>query len=223
MESGMFEQARRQGVRRGSLLHVLWPPARLRRYLSVILVGLPIWYVVGILIVLAPELGAALGTRPAPTGADAVMFCYAGLAVGDLASGVVSQLLGSRRKVLGGALILTAATMAVYFTVAGHSLATFYATCAALGVATGYWAVFVTVASEQFGTNIRATVTTTVPNFVRGAVVAISSGVLALRPRLGLVGSAATVGAVTLALAFIALANLDETFGKSLDYLEPGP
>jgi putative MFS transporter len=220
MESGMFREARKKGVRRGNLLALLWPLPRLRRYLSVIAVGLPIWFVVGVLVGLAPELGRAMGMNPAPTSSRAVLFCYAGLAVGDLGSGVASQLLGSRKKIVGAFIVFTALMMAVYFLVGGQSLLTFYATCVGLGLATGYWAVFVTVASEQFGTNLRATATTTAPNFVRGAVVPITSTFLALKPHLGLIGSAATVGASTLVLALIALTGIEETFGKDLDYLE---
>jgi MFS family permease len=149
-----------------------------------------------------------------------VLFCYAGLAVGDLGSGVLSQLLGSRKKIVGAFIAGTALMMVVYFTVGGRSLASFYASCVGLGLATGYWAVFVTVASEQFGTNLRATATTTAPNFVRGAVVPITSGFLALKSSLGIIGSAAVVGAVTLVIALVALSGLEETHGKDLDYLE---
>jgi hypothetical protein len=220
MESGMFRDARKKGARRGNLFALLWPPRRLRRYLSVIAVGLPIWFVVGVLVGLAPELGRAMGMNPAPTTSRAVLFCYAGLAVGDLGSGVASQLFGSRKKIVGAFIVFTALMMAVYFLVGGGSLVTFYASCVGLGLATGYWAVFVTIASEQFGTNLRATATTTAPNFVRGAVVPITSAFLALKPHFGLLGSAATVGAVTLVLALIALTGIEETFGKDLDYLE---
>ena len=90
----------------------------------------------------------------------------------------------------------------------------------ALGLATGYWAVFMTIAAEQFGTNMRATVTTTVPNFVRGAVVPLTLSFTALQGPLGLQGSAITLGVVTLGLAAFAIRNLRETFGKDLNYFE---
>jgi putative MFS transporter len=220
LESGLFQQARHKKVRRGNLLALLTPADRLRRYLSVIAVGLPIWFVVSILVGVAPEIGAAMGMAHPPTASRAVLFCYAGLAVGDLGSGVASQLLRSRKKVVGAFIALTALMMVVYFSLGGRSLVAFYACCVGLGVATGYWAVFVTVASEQFGTNLRATATTTAPNFVRGAVFPINAAFLALKPHLGLLVSAAAVGAVTLVVALVALAGLDETFGKDLDYLE---
>lgn len=221
MESGMFQQAKRESVQRGRLLMLLSPPRRLRRYLSVILVGVPIWFVVGILIFVSPELGKALGMNPAPSTSRAVLFCYAGLAIGDLGSGLLSQWLRSRKKIVAAFIVMTGLFMIAYFTIAASSLTAFYATCVALGVGTGYWAVFVTVASEQFGTNIRATVTTTAPNFVRGAVLPITSFFLALKATVGIVWSAIIVGAAAIAIALIALGGLEETYGKDLDYLEP--
>jgi hypothetical protein len=115
---------------------------------------------------------------------------------------------------------LTAACIALYFTIGRTSLTVFYATCTALGFATGYWAVFVTIASEQFGTNLRATATTSVPNFVRGAVVPLTIAFQAGQDVLGVIGSAVLVGAFSLAVAFASLAGLEETFGKDLDFFE---
>jgi len=108
----------------------------------------------------------------------------------------------------------------VYFAAAHLSLDVFYAVCFLLGISAGYWAVFVTIASEQFGTNIRATVTTTAPNFVRGAVVAITLLFEALRPAVGIRASAMLVGAIALGIAYLSLWGLEETYGKDLDYLE---
>ncbi len=221
LESGMFQSVRRSDVSRGNFLSLFTSRSRLRRYLSVILVGLPIWYVIGILVSFAPELGAALGlSNPPKTAADAILASYVGLAIGDLGSGVLSQLFRSRKKILGAFILGTAVLVAAYFTIGGSSLRVFYALCFGLGVSTGYWAVFVTVASEQFGTNIRATVTTTVPNFVRGAVPLLTGALELGRERFGLVGSALAVGAVTLVAALVALAGLDETYGRDLDYVE---
>jgi MFS family permease len=148
------------------------------------------------------------------------MLAYIGLSIGDFASGSLSQLLRSRKKVIALFMGLTAASIIAYFTIASASLVTFYACCLALGVAVGYWAVFVTVASEQFGTNIRATATTTVPNFVRGAVVGLTTAFGALKGPLGVTHAAIVVGAVTLLIAAVSLRALDETFGKDLDFVE---
>lgn len=220
-ESGMFRGLEdRADVRRGDLLHLFGDGRRVVRYLAVILVGVPIWYAVGILITLSPELGLELGLPAKPNAARAFMWCYAGLAAGDLASGALSQIVRSRKRALAVFIGLTAATIALYFAIGDRSFTMFYVACAALGFATGYWAVFVTSAAEQFGTNLRGTVATTAPNFVRGAVVPVTFAYEQLEPGLGMLEAAALVGAVCIVLALLALAFLEETYGKDLDYLE---
>ena len=219
-ESGLFENVRHTAARRGDFLSLLRRRDRAIKYLSIILIGVPIWYVVGILVTFSPEIGKAMGMVEAPQAGRAIMVTYIGLAVGDLASGFSSQLLKSRKRVVSIFLVLTAAGVTAYFTVAASSLATFYAVCGALGFATGYWAVFVTMASEQFGTNIRATATTTAPNFVRGAVVPLTSLFQLGKAWLGVVGSALAVGVATLVVAWLALRSLHETYGRDLDYVE---
>lgn len=219
-ESGLFENVRHTAARRGDFLSLLRRRDRAIKYLSIILIGVPIWYVVGILVTFSPEIGKAMGMVEAPQAGRAIMVTYIGLAVGDLASGFSSQLLKSRKRVVLIFLVLTAAGVTAYFTVAASSLATFYAVCGALGFATGYWAVFVTMASEQFGTNIRATATTTAPNFVRGAVVPLTSLFQLGKAWLGVVGSALAVGVATLVVAWLALRSLHETYGRDLDYVE---
>jgi MFS family permease len=221
VESGMFKgMAGRDDVRRGDFFHLFRDGRRALRYLAVIAVGVPIWYAVGILITLSPEIGRELGLDPAPSAPRAFLWTYAGLAIGDLASGALSQLLRSRRKALGTFLALTAASLVLYFTLGASSLDAFYGSCFVLGIAIGYWAVFVTSASEQFGTNLRATAATTAPNFVRGAVVPVTLAYKWLVPSLGILTAAAVVGAATLVLAFVALLALHETYGKDLDYVE---
>jgi hypothetical protein len=220
MESGMFQTVRDSAISRGNFFSLFATWERTRRYLSVILVGAPIWYVIGILATQAPEMGQALGMSPAPTGDNAILAAYCGLALGDLGSGLISQWLRSRKQVLAGFILATAALMVAYFTVGPTSLTAFYAVVFGLGLGTGYWAMFVTVASEQFGTNVRATVTTTAPNFVRGSLVLVIWLFKQLTPPLGLAGSAAAVGALTIVIALVALAGLDETYGKDLDFVE---
>ncbi len=219
-ESGMFEGVKQTQAARGNFLSLFKSPRTLRRYAAVVLVGVPIWYVVGILITFSPEFGRAMGMAPLPSPGRAVMFCYMGLALGDFASGALSQILKSRKRVVGLFLTGTAIFIGVYFAAAHISLNFFYTVCFLLGIAAGYWAVFVTIASEQFGTNIRATVTTTAPNFVRGAVVLLTSVFNALQPSMGIRASAMLVGSVALLIAFISLTGLDETYGKDLNYIE---
>jgi len=219
-ESGLFDKVKSSAAARGDFTMLFTSGERLRKYLCCILLGVPVWYVIGILATFSPEFGAALAMPVLPSASVAVMWLYGGCATGGFASGWASQRLRSRRA---AALIFIAATAVltiVYLNLRGAALEPFYAVCAGLGFFTGYWAVFVTIASEQFGTNIRATVTTTVPNFVRGSLVGVSWAFTALRPARGVLGAAAIVGAFCFALAFAALAGLRETFGKDLDYLE---
>jgi hypothetical protein len=134
---------------------------------------------------------------------------------------LLSQVLRTRKKVLLAFILGTGVGMLAYFTVGRTSLFAFYSVCVFLGVTTGYWAVFVTVASEQFGTNIRATVTTTAPNFVRGSLVLVNMAFVAMRGPLGITWAVIVVGAGTLVIALVSLLGLPETYGKDLDYVEP--
>jgi len=219
-ESGMFSAVRLREVSRGNFFSLFTSRERFVKYMKCILIGMPTWYVVGILVMLSKELGSELGVHPVPDPGRAVMFCYIGLAAGDLASGVLSQLLQSRRKVMLIFLLMTSSVVAFYLLSRDLTLDQFYMVCGALGFSAGFWAVFVTIGSEQFGTNIRATVTTTVPNFVRGALVPITLAFQALIPSVGIVAAAGIVGAATIAIALGALAFLEETHGKDLDYIE---
>ena len=189
-------------------------------YLQCILLGVPVWFTQGILITLAPELTKTLEFREPVVTGTAVAFYCTGAATGDLMSGTLSQILQSRKKALFVFLLLLTALDFVYLSGAVKTLTAFYFLCLGLGVGTGYWAVFVTVAAEQFGTNVRATVATTVPNFVRGASVLITTSVRFLSLHLGLLGSSAVVGAVCSLFACMALAGLSETFAKDLDFTE---
>ena len=220
-ESGMFRaMEERAGVSRGNMLALFTDRSRFLRYLNSILIGVPIWFVVGILITFSPEFARALGTIGSISAGNAVMYCYLGLVFGDLTSGLLSQALKSRKKVVLLYMLLTIAGIAVYFLQGSRSPGFFYGICLALGFAGGYWAIFVTVAAEQFGTNLRATVATTVPNFVRGMVVPITLLFQFFRRSFGLEAGARAVGAICRAAGFAALASLEETFHKDLDYFE---
>jgi MFS family permease len=219
-ESGMFEASRQSGARRGAFLALFATAERARRYLACVLVGLPIWYAVGLLVLLAPEFARALGVGEGVTAGRAILFCYLGLSLGDFTSGAVSQGLRSRRRAMLFFILALQGVVLAYLTGRGMSPAVFYGLCLALGFFAGYWAVFMANASEQFGTNLRATVTTTVPNFVRGAVVPITLAFEALTGRLGVPGAALAVGLTCTALALGALAVLPERFSADLDYVE---
>jgi len=218
LESGMF-QKQGEDVSRGNLLLLFKTPARIVRYLACIFVGLPTWFVVGVLIVQSPEFGKHMGIVGVTAG-GAIMATYSGIAVGDFISGWLSQFLQSRRKVIALFLALTAILILLFTRSSGLSLAGFYGLCFTLGIAVGYWALFVINAAEQFGTNIRATVTTTAPNFVRGAVPLLNTAFLAIMKPYGMMAAAQIVGLGTVIIAVISLLVLRETYGVDLDYVE---
>ena len=208
------------GVTRGDFLSLFTRAERFFRYLRCILIGLPTWFVVAILITSAPELAPKIGVTGPIAAGTAVAFCYSGTTLGSFASGILTQAWGSRRKVVLLFILGTLSGVAAVLTLRGLSPAAFYALAAYLGFMSGYWAVFVTIAAEQFGTNLRSTVATTVPNFVRGAVPLITGGFSLLKGPLGHVGSAWAVGLVCIFLALTSLAGMAETAGRDLDFVE---
>lgn len=219
-ESGLFHKAREAGVSRGNFLLLFQSRERLVKFVCCILIGVPIWYVVGILLTFAPEFGAALAMSELPTGGKAVMWGYLGLSIGDLASGLVSQYLQSRRSAVLIFMVITILGVVLHLKLPHSSVESFYLTCVLMGIGAGYWAMFVQIAAEQFGTNIRSTVTTSVPNFVRGAVIPLTASFKWGVPVLGVVESSVLVGAVTFSISLAALWVLRESFHKDLDYNE---
>ncbi|MBI5517723.1 MAG: MFS transporter [Deltaproteobacteria bacterium] len=220
LESGLFQRAREGAAPRGDLGQLLRPWSRCLRFLRVVCVGMPIWYVGGVLFVFAPELGRALGLREPVTGAKTILWAYTGVVLGDVLSGLLSQRTRSRKRVLGAFLVALAVTVTALLTLGGRSLGTFYALMALVGVSTGYWVVFVTTASEQFGTNLRATVTTSAPNFVRGTAIPVTLLWFALKPALGVLPATLCVGYGCIAVGLLALRGMRESFDNDLDFLE---
>lgn len=222
-ESGMFRQAQHAvGVSRGNFGALFNHRERFVRFLRCIFIGTPTWFVVGVLVTLAPEFGQAKGLSGI-TGGNAIAACYVGIIVGDLASGMLSQYLRSRTQVMY--IFLFANVLAtVYYLYAGFDSPTaFYIAHFLLGLSAGFWVIFVTIGAEQFGTNLRATVATSVPNFARGMLVPIGAGFKYLKndPAVGGVLPAAwIIGAVCLVLAFVALWGMQDTFDRDLDYTE---
>lgn len=219
-ESNMYEKVKTKNIKRGNFFQLFTNRDRLQRFVSCIFIGLPIWFVIGILISFSPEFAKALGVSGTIIAGDAVMFSYIGLAVGDLSSGLISQWLKSRRKVVLLYILITLVFIILYLFNPSTSPAVFYLICFGLGVGTGYWALFVTIAAEQFGTNLRATVATSVPNFIRGTVVPLVALFSLLRPVLGITWGAFIVGSFTVLISLIALKFLNETFARDLNFLE---
>ncbi|MFO7445780.1 MAG: MFS transporter [Ignavibacteriaceae bacterium] len=219
-ESGMYKEIQKSSVSKGNFLKLFTSKDRFFRYLNCILIGLPIWFVVGTLITFSPEFAKVLNVQGPISAGQSIMFTYIGLIFGDFASGFLSQAMKSRKKVVLIFQLLTFVFILVYLFTTGLSVTMFYFICILLGIAIGYWAVFVTAASEQFGTNLRSTVTTTVPNFIRGSVVPITLVFNYLREPLGLIYAALLVGTVTVIIGFISLYHLEETFNKDLNFIE---
>jgi MFS family permease len=219
-ESGMYKQMEEREVRRGNFLSLFTNRNRLFKYMNSILIGLPIWFCVGILITFSPEFAKTMNVSGAVSAGEAVMFCYIGLVFGDFASGFLSQYLRSRKKVVLLFLIFSALAIAGYFMLNGANSSLFYLVCWFIGFAVGYWAIFITIAAEQFGTNIRATVASTVPNFIRGTVIPITFLFQFFKKYLGIINAGAVVGILCMLTAFYALYSLEETFAKDLDYIE---
>jgi len=219
-ESGIFIKIKDKNIERGNVLMLFNNKKRFLKYLKCILIGLPIWFVVGILITFSPEFGKALGITEPVNAGKAVMFAFSGQVLGDLASGFLSQYFQSRKKIILTFMTISSVMAAVYLLFPTKDIVVFYAICALLGFANGYWTLFVTVAAEMFGTNLRATVATSVPNFVRGSVIPLTALFIQFKGSWGIIYAATAVGLLSFVIAVIALRYLDETFHKDLNYLE---
>jgi predicted MFS family arabinose efflux permease len=203
-----------------SQLLLLLSPPRMGRYLCCILIGLPCWYVIGLVIALSPEFAQALKCTGPVVAGTAVAWTYGGISLGDLLSGSLCQFARARKSILLVFILGAFVLSTLFFFMRGVSPATIYALSFFLGISVGYWAVFVTVAAEHFGTNMRATVATTVPNFVRGAVIPITALYPVLKPHFGALPSGLALGWFVTLLALIGWIGLRETFHDDLDYLE---
>jgi MFS family permease len=219
-ESGMFLTVKQQAVDRGNFISLFTSFNRFRRFMNCILIGLPIWFTIGILITFSPEFSKELGVLNPIVAGDAVMFSYLGLVGGDLSSGLLSQWFRSRKKIVFVFILLTLGFILLYLYPPFTTNAFFYFTCFCLGFGVGYWALFVTIAAEQFGTNLRSTVATTVPNFIRGTVVPLTFAFKFLRDDTGIIIGALIVGVATILVALVALRSLQETFGRELNFVE---
>lgn len=224
-ESALFKQAQSTEISRGNFLSLFTNKDRFIKYLRCILIGIPLWFLVGVLITFSPEFAKALGVEGAETikAGHAIAWCYGGLVFGDIFSGLLSQYLKSRKKVMMIFLSLNLLMVYAYLNAFGISASMFYVLCLAMGFSVGYWVIFVTIAAEQFGTNIRATVTTTVPNFVRGSLPVIILMYQYFRDKTfsgDILQAGLVVGSILAIISFLALWKMKETFTADLDYSE---
>lgn len=221
-EPALYLVATRQTAARGSLRLLFSSSRRRRLFGKLMLVGLPVWFIAGIVIAFSPEVATALGTSGV-TAARAVLCSYIGVAIGDLLCGLLSQLLRSRRRAMLISLGFLALGLCWLLAMRGLSMTGYYAAAFGLGLSTGYWAVLVTTAAEQFGTNLRATVTTTIPNLVRAVVIPLSLLYQRLVPSWGIIETVRWLGLGCVALALWAIWTLPESYHRELAFLEHEP
>lgn len=222
-ESGMFKEIKEKNVQRGNFFMFFTDATRFRKYILAILIGLPTWYVVGVLVNQSDKFGKELYGSTTVDSGRSIMFAYAAIAIGDIAVGFVCQYFKSRKKGLLIYYSLCIVSLILFFSGVNNSDAAMYTLCAALGFSTGFWAIFVTMGAEQFGTNLRATAATTIPNMVRGALPLINLlflNVFQQTLHWPLIKSGIITGIIVMTITLIAYYFTEETYHKDLDYLE---
>ncbi|MFS0491502.1 MFS transporter [Leadbetterella byssophila] len=221
LESGMFTSiAKKEEVTKGNFFAFFTDKQRFIKYMKCIGIGLPTWFCIGILVYLSNQFGEALGIPEKVKPGMAIMWAYVGISVGDLLSGFISHALASRKKAI--ALMMGMSLLGVLYYLFGgmKTVTTVYATCVWLGFWTGYWAMFVTVGAEQFGTNLRATAATTIPNMVRGAVVIMTTLFTWIKPSAGTIMAGAIVALICYVIGFYSTLTVRETHNRDLNFLE---
>lgn len=221
-ESGMYSKTKELQVSKGNFFSLFTQKKRFRKFIFCILLALPTWYTVSILTINAPSFAQdALHIHGVVKGSTSVMMHYIGAAIGSLFFGYLSFKLRSRKKtILIGSLGITLFTI-IYFSLFNVSSTLFYIVLLLMGIPMGgLWSIFITTASEQFGTNIRATVTTTAPNFVRGATILMTFLLGVFSGSYGLWWAGVFVGVLFLGTAIVSVFFTEETYGKELDYIE---
>jgi len=220
-ESGMYKTvAKASEVSKGNMLMLFTKWKRFYKYLCCIFIGAPLWYVVGILITQSPEIGKALGAKDTLSAGTGILYSYVGISVGGIFAAILAQLTKSRKLTMLIYLVLSALSVVAYLSAKGITNSQFIWLCFFMGFAVGYWATFVTIAAEQFGTNIRSTVTTTVPNFIRGSLIPINALFNVFVLHYGMINSAYIMMGILTVLALFCLSQLKESFHKDLDYVE---
>lgn len=220
-ESGMFKNTAEQvKIEKGNFMMLLTNKKRFLRYIYCLCIGLPIWFVVGVLVTQAPEIGKALQAETVLSAGKGVMFTYLGISLGDFLAGLLAQWFKSRKKVVFLCQVLILISSVWYLNSVGITESRFMWLAFFMGLGVGYWATFVTIAAEQFGTNLRATVATTAPNVVRGALIPSTLLYGYLVESWGIIPAAIGTLVLLSAIAIFALTQLEESFDKDLDYNE---
>ena len=221
-ESGMFQGIKNTQVQRGNFFMLFNNADRFKRYICSILIGLPTWFVIGILITFSGEFGEKMGIKEKIDPGKSIMYAYAAISIGDILIGFISQWFRSRKKAIYLFYAITAIFMILFFTILKNGTAAMvYWICAGLGFGTGFWAIFVTMGAEQFGTNLRATAATTIPNMVRGMLTVLLLPLFkALRSVTDYITGGWLTAIIVMCIGITAVVFIKETFGKDLNYVE---
>lgn len=219
-EPSMFRENALAAGKRGSLALLFSSPGRASKYIACILMGVPIWYSIGLLITLSPEIAKAHGIAGLKLSTCFILF-QVGITCGDLLSGILSQVFKSRKKILISFMALGILSTAYHFICINNGQQ-LNSTSLLMGLGCGYLSVFVTATAEHFGINLRVTVTATVTNFMRGALVLLipmHQGIERLFG-LGLTMGLMVTGCCVWSLALACTLILPDTFGRSLAFTE---
>jgi MFS family permease len=222
-ESGMFHEVKQLNVVRGNIWMFFNNAVRFRKYILAILIGLPTWFVIGVLVNLSNRFALSLYGENAVNSGKAIMYAYIGIAVGDILIGFISQYFKSRKKALYLFYALSIVSAILFFSPWNNNDTRMYIICTALGFSTGFWAIFVTMGAEQFGTNLRATAATTIPNMVRGSLPLINllfKNLFQDSWGWALVKSAIVTGILVMIVTLVSAYFTEETFHKDLKYVE---
>jgi MFS family permease len=221
-ESGIFQNIKATDIQRGNFFLLFSKKERFKRYMNNILIGLPTWLIIGVLVTFSNEFGKQMGIKETIDPGKSIMFAYVMISIGDLSVGFISNWLKSRKKALYLFFGITVFFIILYFTALWNGTAAgMYMVCAGLGLGTGYWAIFVTMGAEEFGTNLRATAATTIPNMVRGLLAVLILPLFGFLRNYFSYFNAGLITSITIMLiGIIALVNIKETFGKELDFVE---
>ena len=220
IESGIYNKVKKSdNIKKGDFLSFFTDSKRFTKYIKCIVIGLPTWFCIGILAMMSNQFAPALGISTIDPG-KAIMWTYIGISVGDFSSGFISHWLKSRKKAIFYMMFFTMVGIVMMLFGNTNTENKYYFYCTWLGLGTGYWAMFVTLGAEQFGTNIRSTATTTIPNIVRGLLPVMLFSFDYLKFSLGIILSAAVVGLVVFTLAIHATLTIEETHNKDMDFIE---
>lgn len=220
LESGLFNTMKGKTSSRGDFRLILNNKNHLKKYISIVVMGFPVWFMNGVVMTFTPEIAKAWGMSEIPTVSGVFTYYFIGFTFGDLSGGFLSQYLKSRKRAIFTYLTMFSIGMVAFFLFGKYSVNLYYGIFLFVGFSGGYSIVLLTLAAEQFGTNIRATVTTSALNLIRATVIPQAALFGFLTPHIGAIYSILVVGIIAIGISFWGLSNLEETFDKDLDYME---